>query len=441
MMFEIGIRCGHLMTMKDGETTIARDRFIGISGSKISEISQWKNGDETRARKFIDAGHKLVMPGLINGHTHLPMTLLRGLAEDQPFSEWLHKTILPIEGKLINPELVRIGSELALLESLYSGVTTICDMYYFEDVVADTVERAGMRGLVGEAIADFPTPDDKNLSGENYKTIERMIERFKGDERITVCVAPHAPYSCSDESLKKAAKMAQKNGLPILIHVLESKHELDESMKTFGKTPVQRLYDLGVMDGPASFAHCVWTSEEDMKLMAKKGTSAIYNPESNMKLGSGIAQVDMMLKNGVTVGIGTDGSASNNDLNIFHEMDSGAKLQKLIRGGNSTVGAREILNMGTLGGAKALGLGKAVGSIEVGKLADIIVLDLNGPEMQPIYNIPSQLVYASSGRNVETVICHGRLLMENSKPLLVDTARLFEEVRESAEKITKFLKT
>ncbi|MEQ1876828.1 MAG: amidohydrolase [Bdellovibrionia bacterium] len=422
--FSLGVRAGYLLTMKGGSTAVLRDQFVGISAGTISAVAPWA---DQKAQTFIDARDKVVMPGLINGHTHLPMSLFRGLADDLPFDEWLHGYILPLEGEMVDSEFVRTGTELSALELIRFGVTTVCDSYFFEDVVGDVLDRAGLRGLVSECVSDYPTPDKKNSKTGDYDVLERMLEKFKDHERVQTCIAPHAPYSCSDDTLKKAAAFAGKHGLTQNIHVSETEFEVADSRKKYGKSPVRRLKDLGVLELPCVCAHCVHLDEDDMKIMAETGASAIHNPQSNMKLSAGCAPVPAMLKNKVKVGLGTDGAASNNNLNLFEEMKTAALLQKLSQKSNSALGAAEVLKLATHSGAAALGLGDKLGSLETGKLADLIVVGLDWPHLQPVHDIPSQLAYAATGLEVETVVVQGRVLFEKGEFKTLDRARIFKE--------------
>lgn len=431
-----GVRAGFLLTMKGQQSAVARDHFIGIKGSRIHVIEPWA-GQDKRCAGFTDASHGVVMPGLINGHTHLPMSLFRGLADDLPFDKWLHGYILPLEAQMVDAEFVRAGTELSALELIRFGVTTVCDGYFFMDVVGQTLDRAGLRGIVGECVTDFPTPDTKGTPTDAYRILDRMRELFKDHERIEPAIAPHAPYSCSDETLKTAASYARLHGLKTCIHVSETASEVAESQKKYGKTPVARLSDLGVMAGPCVFAHCVHITAEDMAMMARAGTGAIHNPESNMKLSSGVAPVPAMMKAGVNVGLGTDGAASNNNLNMLQEMDTAAKLQKVFQHDNSAMGAAHVLNLATLSGAKALGLEGKIGSLEPGKAADLIVVGLHHPHMQPVHDVPSQLAYSATGLEVETVFCHGRLLFDRGEFKTLDAGRILREAEVWRERIRR----
>ncbi|MDZ4677722.1 MAG: amidohydrolase [Oligoflexia bacterium] len=437
--FSLGIHCDYLLTMSGGSGKVLHDQFIGVNGSRIATIAPWGENN-WKCDKLIKAKNKIVMPGLINGHTHLCMSLFRGLADDLPFHQWLHEYILPLEAKLVDAKFVRVGTQLAALECIQNGVTTVCDMYFFAQEVATVLDEAGLRGLVCEAITDFPTPDNKNLDDSHFKILQQMCDKYKNHERIQPCVGPHAPYTCSDDTIKKSKEFALKHQIPIVMHVSETQNEVNESLKKYSKTPVKRLFDLGLLTNKTIFAHCVCITDEDIDLLQKTGTSAIYNPESNMKLGSGVAPVPKMLKAGIKVGIGTDGAASNNDLSILSEMDVGAKLQKLSHLDNTALTGIDTLRMATIGGAEALGISKNVGSLEVGKFADIICLDLDSSHMRPLHDVVSQIVYTASAADVETVICHGSVLMENREIKTLDREKIFKEVDEYYQIIKASLK-
>lgn len=426
--YDIGIHCDYFLPMSEGKAEVFRDYFIGIINSKIETVTPFNPEHQNQSTRFIEAKNKVIMPGLVNGHTHLPMTLFRGLADDLPFADWLYKYIIPLEGKLLNPEFVRVGTSLAALESIRFGVTTICDMYFFANIVAEVIDQSGLRGVVCEAVVDFPSPDDKNHEGIAYEMLEKMIAKYKNNDRITACIAPHAPYTCGDETLKKASAFSKKHGIPLHIHVAETENEFKESIEKYKMTPVERLHKLYVTGPNSIFAHCVHLNDFDIEIMTETKTAAIYNPESNMKLSAGVAPIPKLLKAGVKLGIGTDGAASNNDLSIFREMDTGAKLQKLYNNNNTAMTALDCLGLSTLGGATALGLGNQIGSLEAGKFADVIIVDLNYPHMQPIHNIASQLVYSTSGLEVDTVICHGKILLENREFKTLNSDKIYRDV-------------
>ncbi len=433
MNFDLIINAGTVLTCDDNNAWILKNKSIGIRDGIIEGIADTSSSNWT-AKNIIDATNKLVMPGLVNAHTHLPMNFFRGLADDLPFQEWLFQYILPLEARLVSPDFVRMGTELAALELISLGTTSICDMYYFEDIVGDVLDKAGLRGCVGESIADFPMPDCKDAPKNNYKILDKMRERFANHPRIRTVLAPHAPYSCSDETLKEAMSYAEKYNLNFTIHVSETKHEVEECIKKFGKSPVKRLHDLGFLKHKSIFAHGVHLDDADIKLIADSKISIAYNPESNMKLGSGSCRVPALLKQGVTLGIGTDSVASNNDLNLFKEMDTGAKLQKLVNSDNTALTAKECLKMATFKGAEALHLEK-LGKIRNGYFADLIVLDMRKPWLEPQHDILAQLVYSCNGSEVETVICHGKVLMENKELKTLDQNKIFSNAASYRQKM------
>lgn len=424
----LGIRCDHFLSMAAGEAIPQRDIFVGIKDGKIAEVSPWTAEAETRCDQFIDARNQVVLPGLINGHTHLAMTLFRGLEDDVPFHQWLFERILPLEAKLVDREFVRVGTELAALECIRFGVTTVCDMYFYADQIADVIDRAGLRALVSQVFAAGPLPEDRELGTDKAKLFEQLRSKYAAHPRITPMLGPHAPYTCDDVILKKVAQISEQTGAPVTIHLSETEHEVQDSFKEHGKTPVKRLYDLGLLQRRAICAHGVHLDEADQALIKKSGAAIVYNPDSNLKLSSGIAPIARYLADGVQVAFGTDGSASNNDLSLFGAMDVGTKLQKLANHSNTAMVAAQALKCATWGGAHALGLGDRVGSIEVGKEADLICVDLDFPHMQPVHDVRSQLVYAAQGLEVDTVICRGQVLMRGKKIRALNSSRIMEEV-------------
>lgn len=444
----IGIYAGTLLTMRGGELELLADQLLTLSGNQIIEIQsatpQAIDALKAKARHWIDASQDLVMPGLINGHTHIPMSLLKGLADDLPFHQWLYENILPVENQLVNREFVKLGTELAALEMIASGTTTLSDMYYYSDEIASALDVIGLRAQIGAAFLDFPSPDSEGQPGTNqavkFKMMDRLREFCKGHSRLTAAIAPHAPYTCSDPTLKLVRDYAYQYELPIVSHVSETKKEVDDHLKAHGVSAVERFQRLGLLGAKTSFAHCVHVSDRDLDLMLRSGTSAIYNPESNMKLGSGVAPIPKMLEMGVKVGMGTDGSASNNNLSLFGEMDSGAKIQKLVHQDNTAITAQSMIKMATYGGARALSLSSLTGSIEVGKRADLIVVDTQGPHWRPIHDYASQLVYSASGFDVRTMVCDGKILYENREFKTIDQERVLAQASTYTKKVASVVK-
>jgi 5-methylthioadenosine/S-adenosylhomocysteine deaminase len=430
------IRNGTILTM-DPEDTVFETGIIGIRGDTIAFIGT--NEDKgLRAKQIIDAKGGLVLPGLINGHTHAPMSLFRGLADDLPLMEWLNNYIFPAERRL-DSDFVFTGTLLACAEMILSGTTTFCDMYLFEEEVARASKQAGMRSLVGEVLYDFESP--------NYGTVENglrytedLIQAWRGDPLVSIAVEPHTLFTCSPELLSASHELAMKYDVPLIIHVAETRNEVDDIQKRYGKRPIDHLDSLGIL-GPHLIAdHCVHLQEDEIQLLADNKVKVIHNPESNMKLASGIAPIPDMLAKKVTVGLGTDGCASNNNLDLFAEMDTAAKLHKINTMDTTVMDASTVLRMATIEGAKALGLGDLVGSLELGKKADIIVMDTNKPHLTPLYNPISHLVYAARGNDVSHSIINGRLVMEERRLLTLDLFEIMEKVREKSAHVKEWIK-
>ena len=430
-VFDLGIRAGRLLTMKGGLGEVMENGFVGILGDRIAEVSAWEARHQKSCREFLDLSGQIVMPGLVNAHTHLPMSLFRGFEDDVPFHEWLFKRIFPVEAELVDAGFVQTGAELSALECIRFGTTTVNEMYFHAPVSAEVLDRAGLRGWVAWPFMDFPLPDEKHLGADALPSRERrfldFFERYKNHPRVRPSLGPHAPYTCSDEVLLQVKRLSGSCGVPIHMHVAETAQEVQDSIERHGKTPVRRLYDLGLLSPRFFAAHCVHFSEEDLRLFAKTGASVLYNPDSNLKLGSGVAPVPAYRKAGSPVGIGSDGPASNNDLSLFGAMDLGTKVQKLTSRDNTAMVALDALNLATLEGARALGLGNETGSIEPGKKADVIGIRTDYPHMQPLNSVLSQLVYSCQGLEVDTVIGDGRLLLRNGKFQTLDEAAVFQK--------------
>lgn len=384
-----------------------------------------------RADKVLEVPGCVVLPGLINAHTHAAMTLFRGLADDLPLMDWLQNHIFPAEAKLTE-DWVYWGTMLACAEMILSGTTTFCDMYLFEHRVADAAKSAGMRALVGEVLYDFPSPSYGPVEN-GLRHTESLIEKWREDPLVRIAVEPHALYTCSPELLKRCHQIALRHGVPLVIHLSENEAEVKQVYEKYGKRPVAHMEDLGLL-GPHLVAdHCVALDENDLHLLAARGVNVAHNPESNMKLASGIAPVPRLLDMGVTVALGTDGCASNNNLDMFGEMDTCAKLHKAATLDPTVLSAGTALRMATANGAKALGWGGRLGSIAPGMLADIIVVDFSGPHLTPLYNPVSHLVYAAGAADVRHSIIDGRLVMEDRKLLTLDIEEIYGHVRHFAK--------
>src|SRR6266850_858271 len=360
------IRGGTVVTM-DRERRVIQDGAVAIKDGRIVAVGRAAEIDrDYAAREVVNAGGKVVIPGLINGHTHVPMTLFRGLADDLDLQEWLTKYIFPAEAKNVTEDFVRVGARLGLAEMIRSGTTTYCDMYYFEDAIADETFKAGMRGVLGETVIDFAV-DDNKTNEQAMAYVEKFVSHWKGNALIVPAIAPHAPYTVSEEHLKAVRAFSDRTGAPIVTHISETKREVDDSIRTKGASPIDYLNRIGFLNNRVIAAHVVWPSQEELGLLKKLGVGIVHNPQSNMKLASGVAPVPQMLKEDFPVGLGTDGAASNNDLNLWEEMDTAAKLHKLISNDPKVVSAEAAFEMATIRGARALHLEKEIGSIEKGK--------------------------------------------------------------------------
>jgi 5-methylthioadenosine/S-adenosylhomocysteine deaminase len=425
---------GTIVSM-DSNRTILEPGTVAIKDGKIvAAETSGSSKSNLKAKETIDATGKLVMPGLINTHTHAAMTIFRGYADDLPLMEWLQNYIWPAEAKYINAETVRLGTQLAAIEMISSGTTTFNDMYFFEDEVAKAAKEIGIRAVIGEGLLDFPTPNKKTPQ-EGLDYTEMLIRKWHNEPLITVAVAPHSPYTCSPELLKAAKNLSDKYDVPLHIHVSETEQELNDSRNKHGLTPFEYLDSLDFLGDNVIAAHSVHLTPNDIQLIAKQKVGVSHNPESNMKLASGIAPILELLDAGVKVGLGTDGAASNNDLNMFEEMDTAAISQKVFAKNSSVVNAKSVVEMATIGGAKVLGLDKEIGSLEKGKRADIIIIDLHKPHLTPLYNPYSQIVYAMDGADAETVIIEGRIVMRDNKILTVNEDKIIQDMNALAAKI------
>ena len=407
--------------------------WLAIRGPQISGFGKG-NPPHDSAEKRIDGTGCVAMPGLINSHLHGSMTLFRGLADDLPLKAWLEEHMFPAEGKWVNGEFVYWGTLLACAEMIRSGTTAFSDGYFFEDQAARAALQSGMRGLMAQGILDYPAPDSPSPL-EAIKRIERFIKDYSGYTLIKPAIFAHTVYTCSPDLLKKCRSLAERYAVPLITHLSETQTEVEEVMKKYGRTPVNHLENLGLLSSPLIACHCVWLTEEEMDLFARRNVRVVHNPESNMKLASGVAPVPDLLARGVTVGLGTDGCASNNNLDLFQEMDTAAKLHKVHRLDPTVMPAPTVLEMATLGGARVLGMEKEIGSLEEGKKADVIILDLNKPHLQPVYNIISHLVYSATGADVRDVIIDGKVIMENRKLLTLDEEEILRKAKEMGEKI------
>ena len=430
------IFCKYLLSMKEGGEEevqtgeVQKNQAIVVDEGKIhSVIPADKNIPP--AKEVIRLNHHLVCPGLINTHTHLPMSLFRGLGDHLTLKDWLEKVIFPLEKSLVNPDFIRAGTELAVLELIKGGTTTVCDMYFHTPVMAQVFTEFGLRGVLAvDMLSSF---------SDWKKDLDHLCAYYPGKEqKIYPAIACHAPYTCPPDLLKLSAEESKKRNIPLTIHVAETQWEMSEIQKRYGKTPVSHLKECGVIGPHCLFVHCVHITEEDMDIMAETNTPLSYNPESNMKLGSGTAPILKALEKGITVSMGTDGSASNNNLNLFAEMDTGAKLQKLANPSRIVL-AKDIFSMVTVSAGKALGLSRSIGRIQPGFFADVIALDLQYPHLYPRHDLLNHLVYSTAGTEVDFVMCGGKILMQNSQILGVDVSKIYAQAETIKEQIKKTL--
>ncbi|MEE9610691.1 MAG: amidohydrolase [Desulfatiglandales bacterium] len=410
---DIVIDGGTLVTMAEGEAPI-NDAKIFIRGDRIVHIQTTDNKPTFPGGvELIDATKGIIMPGLVNAHSHTAMTIFRGFADDLPLKQWLFDKIFPAESKYLNPETVYWGTLLGCLEMIASGTTSFIEGYFFQDETVRAVHRSGLRALVAQGVIDFPAPGVSDPE-KNLTVGKEFIEKWLGfSDLISPGLFCHSPATCSDRTLKRAMDISRDFSLPLQIHLSETEEEVNEIIKRTGQRPVHYLEKLGILDDGLIAAHAVHLDDEEMKLISRSGVKIVHTPESNMKLASGVARVPEMVKMGMTVGLGTDGCASNNNLDLFQEMDSAAKMGKAFTFDPVNMDAETVLKMATSWGANILGLESEIGTIEVGKKADIIVVDLQSPHLVPLYNPLSAIVYSANGADVKDVIVNGKILMKD----------------------------
>jgi 5-methylthioadenosine/S-adenosylhomocysteine deaminase len=424
-----------LVVTMDPAGRIIQNGALAIDGSDIVGVNSADViAKEFRSADTIDVDGHIVLPGLINTHTHAPMVLFRGLADDLALMEWLNKYIFPAEAKTVSPEMVRAGTRLAALEMIQSGTTTYADMYYFEEEIAKETKAAGLRGVLGQTVIQFPVADAKTPA-DALARAEKFIAAYKGDPLITPAVAPHAMYTLDGPTLRAARELARRNGVPTLIHLAETRDEVATAQERFKSSPVAYLESIGFWGPGVLAAHGVWVNDADMATLKSRGVAVSHNPESNMKLASGTAPVTAYLRTGVTVALGTDGAASNNDLDMFEAMRTASLLHKLQTMDPRVVSAKTALEMATINGARALGMEARIGSLEPGKRADLIVVDTSSARQIPLYDPISHLVYVTHGDDVETTIVNGSVLMRNRKMLTLDEPGILKDARAWAAKV------
>ncbi|HVD76052.1 MAG TPA: amidohydrolase [Vicinamibacteria bacterium] len=435
---DLVVRNGTVVTVDAGRRVIAHGA-VAVDGGRIAAVGTEAEVDaQFRGKDVLDAAGGIVMPGLVNAHTHAAMVLFRGVADDLKLMEWLQKYIFPAEKINVTAEFVRAGTRLAALEMIRSGTTTFVDMYYFEDQVAEVCKEAGLRGVLGSSLIEFPAPDSKTIP-EALAYAERFLKRWGNDPLVVPALAPHSTYLAAPETLKAARALADRYGAPILIHLSESPDEQAQVRERYGRTPTEQLQQLGILRRGVLGAHGIWLSPSDRAILKEAGVGVAHCPQSNMKLASGTAPVREMLAEGLRLGLGTDGAASNNDLDMFEEMLTAALLAKHASGDPTVAPAPAVLEMATLGGARALGMEDRIGSLEPGKHADLVVVALDEPRMHPLYDPVSHLVYVAKGADVRHVVVEGRVIMRDRRVLTLDEKAVVAEADRMRDQVRRSL--
>ena len=437
MNIDILIYKGLILT-PNSHTPYLNPGYLVITEGKIVDLAAGDPPESLleQAKRTIDARNKLVMPGLINSHTHAAMSIFRGIVDDLPLDDWL-KCIFSLEKEFVDEEFVYWGSLLSGIEMIMSGTTCFADGYFYEDSVARACLELGIRAVLAQGVIDFPTPDVPEPS-ENLKVAENFLKAWMGHSLISPAIFAHAPYSCSSKTIKGAKALTRDYKTLFFIHVAETRWEVEKIKREYGETPISYLYKLNTLDEDTVLVHVNWISRDEIEILKDTGAKVVHNPESNMKLGSGLSPVPDLLKEGIIVGLGTDSCASNNNLDLFQEMDTCAKVHKGWRKDPTVMPAEEVLNMSTYYGAKVLKLEEKIGCLEKGKDADIILVDLNHTHLFPIYNPYSHIVYAMKGTDVNTVIIEGKIIMENRKIISLSIQDVIENVILLSKKIKKW---
>ena len=426
---------GTVVTMDADRRVIPAGAVATIDGEIVAIGTAAELSTAYRAETVVTPGdHDIVIPGLVNGHNHAAMSLLRGVADDLALMEWLEGYIFPAEAALVDEGFVRTGTQLAALEMISSGTTTFADMYYFEDIVAEVVDGCGLRGVLGETIVDFPAPDNATTD-EAFRYTEAFLERWRDNPRVIAAVAPHAAFTVSPENLKRSAALAREYGAPLLIHVSETSDEVDQVRQQHGARPVEHLASLGFLGPDVIAAHVIWVNDREISLLAEHSVGAVHNPESNMKLASGTMPLLALREAGVAVGLGTDGPASNNDLDLFAAMTIATMLQKHANADPTALPAVQTLALATIEGARALGLEDQIGSLEVGKRADLVVVSGEPASQVPRYDPYSHLVYVTRGAEVRLTVVDGRILYRDGDFLTLDPESVKAAARALAERV------
>jgi 5-methylthioadenosine/S-adenosylhomocysteine deaminase len=425
----------HVVTM-DGDRLVLEDGAVAVDDGYIVAVGPREDiGRRYRARETLDGKDRVVLPGLINGHAHSAMTLMRGIADDRELMDWLRNYIFPTEVRFVDPEFVRIGTELACWEMIRGGTTTFVDMYYFPDAVAAAVEKCGLRALIAPTVIDQKSPDAADAA-DSLRVAADFATRWKNrNDRIIPVIGPHSVYTLKPGQLEAVRARARELGVPVSIHLAESRFEIDYSRQNYSTTPVNLLEGIGFLDGPTIGAHVIYPTDEEIRVLARRKVGVIHNPTSNMKISSGVAPIAEMLEAGVAVGLGTDGAATNNDLDLWEEMRLAAFLQKVSTMDPQVLPAKTVLRMATSGGAAAIGLADQIGTLAVGRRADLIQVSLEDLHFTPLYDLVSHLVFVADEQDVVSVVVDGKVLMREGDVVTVDVSRVRAEATALAERI------
>ncbi len=432
------IICGDYILTMNEDNELIKNGGVAVKDDKIVLVgSADAIFNDYTAKVVLNGKNKAVMPGLINTHTHAAMVYFRGLSDDLPLKIWLENHIWPAENKWLSPEFIYDAIGLACLEMLCAGITTYHDMYFFGDSAAKRTKEMGMRAVLGSGILDFPSASAKTTD-EYLENAIRFINNWRGDELISPSMAPHAIYTCGPETLKKSKSISERYNTPIHIHLSETEWEVKNTLLRHGKKPVKFLESLNFLDESLTLAHCIWIDDDEIELLSKNKVGVSHCMESNLKLASGFAPVVTMLTAGVKITFGTDSAASNNDLNILSEMATTAKVHKALSNDPTVLDAKTAVLMATRWGAEVLGLGGKIGSLEVGKHADIITINLKKPHLAPLYDVYSHIVYAARASDVEDVMVNGRLVIENGEHTFADEEEILLKAQEWGNKIARY---
>ena len=435
MQADFIIKADYLLTM-EGDLSVINNGAVAVHGDTIAAVGTYDDIRQSyTSDNIIDGKDKVLMPGLINTHTHAAMVYFRGLADDLPLMEWLEKHIWPAEFKWLTAEFVDDAIELACLEMLKSGVTTYADMYLYQGIAARKVEKIGMRGLLCSGIIDFPWRDYAQSADDYFIKGEEHIRNWKENALITPGIAPHATFTCSPENYSRARELADKYNVHLHTHLAETEFEVAQCKERYNRTPVEHLDAIGFLSDKVSAAHCVWLTDKEIEILAERKVGVSHCMESNLKLASGFAPVPKLLNAGVKVGLGTDGAASNNDLSILGEMSSAAKVHKAVSRDATVVDSKTALLMATQNGADIIGLGDKVGSISVGKKADLVMANLNKPHLSPMYDIYSHVTYCMHPSDIVTVMVNGKILIDHGTPTTLDESEVLSKASSWQEKI------